>query len=365
MRLLYTLPDFWPHVRRGSERIVHDLAMAMAERGHEIRVVTRTPDGPGRDVQMDGFDLSYRRPPRWPERWFGWEPIETFALTAAAAAARRSADLYHAFYPSDAFGVAQVLRFRRRPLVLSWHGYPDRGWWRNNQPRLHGWFDRAMKQAACVTVMAERSAVRMREDWGIDPVVMPPGLFTRDYALPRVDQDHRTIVCAAALDDPRKKLTTLVRAFALLAPAMPDLRLLLVGPGETARVEAAAAAEGSAIAARIQCLPATADLAPIYARATVGALTSYQEAFGMVVLEYLASGMPAVVSDDGGSPELIAPGAGVAFEEGNAEACAVALREGLRLATLPGTAQACRRQARLYDWSERVQAYEEMYRAHV
>ena len=84
----------------------------------------------------------------------------------------------------------------------------------------------------------------------------------------------------------------------------------------------------------------------------------------MVVLEYMASGMPAVVSDDGGSPELITGETGVAFAEGEIEACAEALREALRLAELEGTEAACRRQAGHYDWSERVLAYEEMYRAH-
>ncbi|MEA2645040.1 MAG: phosphatidyl-myo-inositol alpha-mannosyltransferase [Chloroflexota bacterium] len=364
MRLLYTLPDFWPHVRRGSERIVHDLSMVMAARGHDIRLVTRAPEGGGHDARMDGFDVAYRRPPRWPQRLLGWESIEAFALNAAAAAARSPADVLHAFYPSDAFGMAAVTRVRRRPFILSWHGYPDRAWWREAQPRLHRWFEYSMARADCVTVMAERSAERMREDWGIDPLVMPPGLFTEDYALPRANPGHRTIVCAAALDDHRKKVAVLVRAFGLLAPREPDLRLLLVGPGETTLVDAALAQETEAVADRVTCLPPTAEMAPIYASATVGALTSYQEAYGMVVLEYMASGMPAVVSDDGGSPELITPGAGVAFEEGNAEACAAALEEALRLAELPGTEEACRRQARRYDWSERVLAYEAMYRAH-
>ncbi len=43
---------------------------------------------------------------------------------------------------------------------------------------------------------------------------------------------------------------------------------------------------------------------------------SFEEAFGLVVSEYLAAGLPAVSSHDGGGVEIISPGTGVAFRQG-------------------------------------------------
>jgi hypothetical protein len=40
VRIALLHPTYWPEVRRGSERLAHDLATALANRGHEVTLLT-------------------------------------------------------------------------------------------------------------------------------------------------------------------------------------------------------------------------------------------------------------------------------------------------------------------------------------
>jgi glycosyltransferase involved in cell wall biosynthesis len=361
VRLLYTIPDYWPYVRRGSERIVHDLSASMATRGHQVRVVTRTPEGRGETRHEDGFEIRYVAPNRTRERVLGLDAMEGFALTAAGAAIAHDSDVYHAFYLSDAYGLSQVARVRRRPFVVSWQGYTRKPWWQETHPRTHDWIIKAMERATAVVVLSDFAGKRLLKDWGVESVVLHPGVFCDDYSQPRTPPSRPTIVCAAAVDDPRKRMSTLVEALPLLLTDVPDVKLVLIGPGDPGELRRQATELGTAVLNAIEFREVTSQMADVYASCTVGALTSYEEAFGMSVLEYLASGMPAVVSDPGGGTEIISPGTGIAFAHGDAEACASALRQALDLALLEGTEARCRARAREFDWSVRATAYETLY----
>ncbi|MGH9275602.1 MAG: hypothetical protein ACRDZU_13225, partial [Acidimicrobiales bacterium] len=45
IRVLFTHPHFWPHVRRGAEREIHDLGTRVAASGVDVRLLTSTPSG--------------------------------------------------------------------------------------------------------------------------------------------------------------------------------------------------------------------------------------------------------------------------------------------------------------------------------
>lgn len=360
MRLLYTTPGFWPYVRRGSERLVHDLSLEMTRRGHEVTVVTHAGTDPPRRVRSEGFEVSYRGSVRGAGRIARLDAMESFALTAAEAGLREPGDINHAFYLTDAYGLTLAARARPRPVVFSWHGVPGRRVWEQFHPRTHRWYMRMAKRAACITVMTELSAQRLREDYDYDPVVLTPGIFVDDYNLPRASGADPTIVCASALDDPRKRLDLLLRAFELVAADDCQVRLLLVGGGNPDTIRTHVAAMPTAISERVKLDP-TKDLASVYSRCSVGALTSVNEAFGLVVLEYLAAGMPAVATATVGAAGVLTPGTGATFAEDDVDACAAALRDALTLASDPTTAAKCRGHAKDFDWSHRGDAYESLY----
>jgi glycosyltransferase involved in cell wall biosynthesis len=51
-------PTYWPYVRRGVERYIHELAVYLVSQGHEVDVITSKP-GAGYETNTDGFRVIY------------------------------------------------------------------------------------------------------------------------------------------------------------------------------------------------------------------------------------------------------------------------------------------------------------------
>jgi alpha-1,3-rhamnosyl/mannosyltransferase len=145
---------------------------------------------------------------------------------------------------------------------------------------------------------------------------------------------------------PHKDLPTLLRAFAQLAPARPELRLLLVGaepPGYWGAVLGGApAGVPPDVRAHVAFTgPVTdAELRSLYARASAFVFPSRYEGFGLPPLEAMALGAPVVCADAASLPEVVGDAA-LLFPAGDVAALArtiarvlddPALRERLSLA---------------------------------
>lgn len=113
------------------------------------------------------------------------------------------------------------------------------------------------------------------------------------------------VLCVAHLYR-RKRIDTLLRAFARIGK---DARLRIVGSGpERARLERLAGE--LAIAGRVDflgCLPFQA-LTAEYRSASVFALPTAQEGFGIVFLEAMASSLPVIAGRAGAVPEVVVEG---------------------------------------------------------
>ena len=121
------------------------------------------------------------------------------------------------------------------------------------------------------------------------------------------------LVVVAAMLRPEKAQDVLIRAVAALAPARPQLRLLLLGGGTPQRprgtqdeLEALAAALG--IADRVRFLGRREDVARVVAAADLAVLCSRGENLPLAVLEYMEAGTPIVATDVGGVRELVTDG---------------------------------------------------------
>jgi glycosyltransferase involved in cell wall biosynthesis len=122
---------------------------------------------------------------------------------------------------------------------------------------------------------------------GVAPsIAVPPP--DADERARRLDLPDRFALCVGTLE-PRKGLDVALEALA--DPSWPDLPLLVVGPTGWGDVRIA---DGPA---RLLGRLSDQDLATVFHRATVLLAPSREEGFGLPVLEAMAHGVPAIVSD--------------------------------------------------------------------
>lgn len=122
--------------------------------------------------------------------------------------------------------------------------------------------------------------------------------------------------------EPRKNLARLVEAFSRLP--QDDVTLVVVGPdGWGEAFEGVAARLGDRL--RLTGFVPRAELAPLYAAASVVCYPSLWEGYGLPVAEAMGAGAPVVTSSGTATEELVADGAGLAVDPRDVDAIAAAV----------------------------------------
>ena len=227
MRIALVHPTYWPEVRRGSERVVHDLGVTLAGRGHEVTVIT-SHRGPATTSTEDGVRvIRARRPPDPP----GSRAYEYHLVNGPNVAFQLKCgdyDVVHAFFPLDAWVAVQVRRRGGPPVVATLHGIPTREYLVARRHRLEMLRAVAAGADEC-TVLSEAAADPFRRYLLREPKVLPPGVLTEAFDRGGVTRQSATFFCPASLGDPRKRGELLIGAFELVRRRMPQARLLLAG----------------------------------------------------------------------------------------------------------------------------------------
>jgi glycosyltransferase involved in cell wall biosynthesis len=237
--------------------------------------------------------------------------------------------------------------------------------------------ERALTRGAWVHTVSEFVAGEVREHFDVasDRVVavpnglsppLPPGPGT-DGAAGRHLAGGLRYVLAIGTVEPRKALPVLVRAFDALAADDRDLRLVIAGPdgwGAEALTDAIDRAIHRRRIVRLGWVSAQQRVALLRgAQALV--YPSYYEGFGLVPLEALAVGTPAVATTAGALPEVLGDAAPL-VPPGDVDALAAALarvltdRQHRAELLAAGASQVAR-----YRWDRTVGGLVELYRSAV
>jgi len=338
MRVLlvnYEFPDVTANCGGGGE-VTKQLAGALSDRGHTVKVFTDTADG-----RYWTFPFRTYRPLKEEVRRFQPDVINGhFSVPSSLMlpAVRMEADC---------------------PVVVSIMGAdvydPTRYTWA--RPALTAANRYLDHRAAAVVAPSRDLADRYRDQTGTEPTVIPYGIAPDTYEWRRRELSDRVRVLTVARLVDRKNLWAGAGGVSRLNPQGKTVEYRIVGTGPR-HGELAAHAEGKpwlSVAGYVD------DLHAEYRAADVFLLPSHHEAFGMVVLEALAAGLPVVTTDTGGQSELVTPAVGAVADGDTSDVIADALRRVLK--DYDGRQQATRGYvADYYSRRRMAEDYEHLYR---
>jgi glycosyltransferase involved in cell wall biosynthesis len=231
----------------------------------------------------------------------------------------RGADVVHAqelgyWYTAQAAGLRARLGFRLALTV--WETLPFGDAYRNVRTRRYR--RRALAGADLFLPTTERAAEALRLEGAPDARihVSPPGIDTTRFAPSGRPPDGPPLVLSPGRLVWEKGHQDVLRAFALARSrgALPvGARVLVVGSGpDRGRLARHAADLGVADAVELRAVVPSDAMPDLYASAACMVLASlptwgWEEQFGMVLVEALASGVPVVASTSGAIPEVAGP----------------------------------------------------------
>ena len=358
MRIALVHTTYWPEVRRGTERLIHDLAAELSGRSHEVTILTTRRGAKAVTVEDGVTVLRARRAPQLPERL----RLEHFLSDVPGTGLRLRRgrfDVAQAFSLADGCAALGAARIGGPPFVQTIHGIPtptSLGARRGRRRMLRA----IAKRAAAVSVLSEAAACPLREQTDIDPVVLPGGVRVDDFATSTGRSPGPLLFCPASPGDPRKRVQLLVDAMPALRERVRDARLVIT-EGRDPMLSREAISVGDGV--EVVDADDTERLANLYCEAWVTVLPSVEEAFGLVLIESLAAGTPVVAARSGASPAIVDDDSiGRLFAPDDREDLVRALESALELSGRPETTEACRRAAEAHDWSRVTDAYEAVYR---
>lgn len=225
-------------------------------------------------------------------------------------------DVSFAFAGVPAGAISYLLRLTHGlPYILSLQGPDVPGFearYHYLYPVLTPLITRIWRQAGAVTaISAEQVALAHRTMPDLPLVTIPNGVDTKSF-VPAAGTPGRpfTMMCVARLIE-RKGQHHLLQAFARLrAISAEPMALVLVGTGDAEpQLRKLAVDLRVAEAVTFKGFVPREHMPRVYHEADVFVLPSQHEGMSIALLEAMASGLPVIVTDTGGTAELVTQGA--------------------------------------------------------
>lgn len=365
------LLDYRPALRErtGVGEFAHELARALGadglRRGDQLAILTTSwRDRPAPELvrQLANVEIVDRRIPvrgiTWAWNRLGWPPVEWLA---------GAADVVHAQSPLmiPSRGAAQIITIHD----LDFLNRPERAraeMQRDYPSLVHTHASRADQ----IVVSSQYTAGEVVRQLGVPRdrlSVCSPGAprWASEVARQRAASDRGSTILFVGTVDVRKNVGGLLDAYERLRARRPHAPKLLIAGRVTdemasvvSRVHRAPLAGVVELRGYVQ----DADRAALYRDARLLVLPSFEEGFGLPVLEAMASGVPVVISNRGSLPE-VAGDAASPIAPADTDALSVEIerlldRDAARDAISRGLVQASR-----YTWESCAASALEAYRA--
>lgn len=366
MRIAIVYDAVYPYSLGGGERRFYELAIRLAQAGHEVHWYGMHWWSGPRTMHQDGVTY-HAICPKLPlyTRSGRRSIIEAlvFGLAAIQLIGARFDVVDCCGFPYfSTFTARFAVAVRGGQLVSTWHEVWGRDYWIS----YLGWLGligyvvelAAARIPALVIAVSRSTAWRLEAIRHGDVIVLPNGVDIDAIGAIPPNEYSCDIIYAGRLCD-FKDVELLLSAVALLARTRPSLTCRIVGSGPH-RSTLEVFALNAGIADQVEFdgpLPDDQFYAAL-ASSRAFVLPSQREGFGIVVLEANAAGVPVVVAahPDNQAVELVENGNGLIVAP--AAASVAAALEQL-LDEPPGTrASACREMARRFDWNSVAAVYE-------
>ncbi|NKZ04160.1 glycosyltransferase family 4 protein [Actinomadura latina] len=358
MRIGIVCPYTW-NVPGGVQQHIGDLAEALIGLGHDVSVITPADD----DAELPPYAVSAGR--AVPVPYNGSVARLAFGFLSAGRVRRwiheGGFDVLHVHEPAAPSLGLLACWAADGPIVGTFHAsYEKSRVVSVTAPILQS----ALEKITGRIAVSEAARTTLVEHLGGDAVLIPNGVATERYAMAeplpgwrgRAEAppgDGEALGFLGRMDEPRKGLPVLLRAFEILGRRRPGLRLLLAGPGDADDVIARVS---PGLRDRVVVLGLVSEEDKVRAYHSVDVFVAPNlggESFGIVLAEAMSAGAPILASDIEAFDRVLLGGrAGALFPAGDHAALAAAagdlLDDPARRKQLSAEARAA---VRAYDWS--------------
>lgn len=368
--------------------VVHclELAQALHQEGHEITLMA--PAAPGQSF-FRRVDCAIELAPVTVKQanlaQMVGSRIQAYVAHLGELLQHRQFDILHAH---DGIGGNALADLEDRGLieghVRTVHHIDD-----FTDPQVAAWQDRALRRARRVFCVSRLWCETLRREHGIEAAQVNNGVDTLRYTQPAQEGDQALrrrlglegegpVFLAVGGIEERKNTLRILLAFCELRRELPEARLVIAGGASlldhdeyrrefihAAQAHGLADAAGQALAPLILTGPvADAEMPALFRLADALLMPSLREGFGLVVLEAMASGTPAVVSRMAPFTEYLREAEAFwadpldvhAIAAAMRQACRPSLARSLALAAAPAV---CAR----YSWAASARTHVDLYRA--
>ena len=354
MRVGLVCPYSWD-VPGGVRSHVADLAVALGDHGHEVSVLAPVDDptdlpswvadgGKTTAVRYNGSVARLSFGVKATRRVRNWIREGDF-------------DVVHVHEPVAPSLSIIALWVARGPLVATWHSSHDR-----SRILSAGYYvgQTAMEKVRGRIAVSEDARRTMVAHLGGDAVLIPNGVrvaaFSSTERLAGTDSARPRALFLGRMDEPRKGLAVLFEALPRVLAEVPDLEVLVAGPGD---IEDARDALPEDIRGSVRFLGFISDQDKARALRSVDVYVAPHtggESFGIVLVEAMAAQAAVLASDLPAFRRVLEDGAcGRLFPNQDSAALAGGLIELLRDDTLrAGYVARADQRVREFDWDRVV-----------